>query len=165
MHNIRLDARTLMAFFILSAGAACFGPPRTSSDDVGTISAAVQLSPGTTLDTVSYAIGGPGGFARSGNVDVSRSTTISFTVGGIPAGQGYNITISGTASDNATTCSGSAMFDITTRMTTALMIKIQCREPARTGSVQINGTVNVCPVVDGIGASPGEVMVAGSRAR
>ena len=44
-------------------------------------------------------------------------------------------------------------------MTTVLSIKIQCREQPRTGSVQINGTVNVCPVVDGISASPGEVMV------
>ena len=44
------------------------------------------------------------------------------------------------------------------------MIKVQCREPAGTGSVQINGTVNVCPVVDGIGANPGEVMVGFSSA-
>ena len=145
-------------------GAACVGPPRTSSDDAGIIRAAIQLAPGTTLDTVAYAIGGPGGYARSGNVDVSRSATISFTVGGIPVGEGYSISISGTASDGATSCSGSAPFAITPRTTTALMIRIQCREPARTGSVHINGTVNICPVVDGISASPGEVMVGASSA-
>ena len=164
MHKIRLDARTLMAFLALSsAGVACFGPPRSASpEDAGIIRAAVQLAPGTTLDTVSYAIAGPGGFARAGDVDVSRSQTISFTVGGIPAGEGYSVSITGTASDRTTSCSGSATFAVTPRMTTALSVKIQCREQPRTGSVQINGTVNVCPVVDGVSASPGEVIVGSS---
>ena len=149
-----------MAFLVLSAAAACVGPPRTSARRHAAPSARpCSSSPGTTLDTANYAICGPGGFARSGNIDVSHSQTISFTVGGIPAGDGYSVTISGTASDRTTTCSGSAMFAITPKMTTVLSIKIQCREQPRTGSVQINGTVNVCPVVDAIGASPGEVMV------
>ena len=149
----------ILGALIFTAASACVGPPQMSSQDAGTVRAAVQLAPGTTLDTVSYAIGGPGGFARAGNVDVSHSATVSFTVGGIPAGQGYNISISGTASNGTTTCSGSGTFAITPRMTTVLSIKIQCREQPRTGSVQINGTLNICPVVDGISASPGEVMV------
>ena len=152
------DLATLTALVVSLAGA-CIEPPRSSSDEAGTIRAALQLWSGTTLNTVSYAIGGPGGFARAGNVDVSHSTTISFTVGGIPAGQGYNVSLNGTASVGTTTCSGAAMFDITPKMTTMLSIKVQCREQPRTGSVMINGTVNVCPVVEGVSANPGEVMV------
>jgi len=89
---------------------------------------------------------------------------VSATIGGIPAGTGYNVTITGTATDNQTMCTGSAMFSVTAKMTTAITIKIQCREPPRTGNVQINGTVNVCPVVDAVGANPGEVMVGFSSA-
>ena len=131
---------------------------------MGNVEASLQLSPATMLNTANYSISGPNAFMRSGTVDVSHSQTISFTVGGIPAGSGYNATLTGTATDGVTTCSGSGTFSITAGMTSVVMIKVQCREPAGTGSVQINGTVNVCPVVDGIGANPGEVMVGFSSA-
>ena len=126
---------------------------------MGSLSASLTLSPTASLNTANYAISGPNAFARAGSIDVSHSQTISATIGGIPAGNGYNVSISGTATDGLTTCSGSATFSITPKATTILSIKIQCREPARTGGVQINGTVNVCPVVDAVGANPGEVMV------
>src|SRR4029079_14839725 len=59
---------------------------------------------------------------------------------------------------------GPGTFSTPPKMTTVVSIKVQCHEPPRTGSVQINGTVNVCPVVDAIGANPGEVMVGFSGA-
>ena len=145
---------------LLFAAGACVGPPGSvSSDDMGSLSASLTLSPTASLNTANYAISGPNAFARAGSIDVSHSQTISATIGGIPVGDGYSVSIGGTATDGLTTCSGSAMFSITPKATTILTIKIQCREPARTGGVQINGTVNVCPVVDAVGASPGEVMV------
>ena len=126
---------------------------------MGSLSASLTLSPTASLNTANYAISGPNAFKSAGSIDVSHSQTISATIGGIPAGDGYNVSITGTATDGVTTCSGSATFSITPKATTILSIKIQCREPARTGGVQINGTVNVCPVVDAVGANPGEVMV------
>ena len=51
----------------------------------------------------------------AGTIDVSHSQTISATIGGIPAGNGYSLTITGTAIDGLTTCTGSATFSITPR--------------------------------------------------
>ena len=101
------------AIALLTAGAACVGPPPSSTAEMGNVEANLKLSATTSLNTASYAITGPNMFARSGTVDVSQSQTISFTVGGIPAGTGYNATISGTATDGVTTCSGSGTFSIT----------------------------------------------------
>jgi hypothetical protein len=150
---------------LLLAAGACIGPPGSvASDDMGILSASLTLSPTALLNTANYAISGPNAFARSGSIDVSHSETASATIGGIPAGNDYKVNITGTATDGLTTCSGAATFSITPKVTTILSIKIQCREPARTGGVQINGTVNVCPVVDAVGANAGEVMVGSSSA-
>src|SRR5678816_2143618 len=155
--------RILSALVLLATGA-CVGPPDSTAGDRGGVTASLQLSPTTMLNTASYSITGPNAFARAGTIDVSHSETIAVTIGGIPAGIGYNASITGTATDGVTSCSGSAMFSVTAKMTTALMITIQCREPAKNGNVQIDGRVNVCPVVDGMGANPGEVMVGFSSA-
>jgi hypothetical protein len=163
MNAYRRNFGVLSGLALLTTGA-CFGPPPSSTADVGNIEANLQLSPSTSLNTASYSITGPNMFARSGTVDVSRSQTISFTVGGVPAGSGYNATITGTATDGVTTCSGSGMFSISAGMTSLVMISVRCHEPPKAGSVQINGTVNVCPVVDGVGVTPGEVMVGSSSA-
>jgi len=158
------DRLGLLTALVLASAGACVGPPSGGSADTGTLSAGLMLTPSTTLDKVNYSISGPNSFSRMGSIDVSHSQTISTTIGGIPAGTGYSVSLTGTASDGVTACAGSAPFSITAGMTTALSVKIQCREPPRTGSVQINGTVNVCPVIDAIGANPGEVMVGFSSA-
>ncbi len=43
-----------------------------------------------------------------------------------------------------------------------MTVHLTCHEAPRTGSVSVNGTLNVCPQIDGIGASPTEVLVGGS---
>ena len=107
---------------LLLAAGACVGPPGSvSSDDMGSLSASLTLSPTASLNTANYAISGPNAFARAGSIDVSHSQTISATIGGIPAGDGYSVSISGTATDGLTTCSGSATFSITPKMTTILV--------------------------------------------
>jgi len=49
-------------------------------------------------------------------------------------------------------------------MTSTVTLSLDCHEAPRTGSAQINGVLNVCPVVDGISANPGEVLVGSSIA-
>jgi phospholipase C len=143
----------------------CNRPPTPSSnDDQSTGSAALQLGPGLTLDTVSYTITGPGGFTRSGTLDVSHSTSISGTISGLPAGSGYNITVSGTSTDGSTTCGGSATFTVMARQTAMVGVHVVCQQKPNTGSVSINGTINTCAVLDGIMANPGEVVVGNSIA-
>ena len=126
---------------------------------MGNVTAALQLDPSRTLSVASYTITGPALYERTGTIDVSHSTKVAATIGAIPAGSGYALAISATASDGVTACTGTAPFSVTAQMTTMLSIMLRCREPARTGGIQIDGTINICPVLDAIGASPAEVTV------
>jgi hypothetical protein len=139
-------------------------PAIESTDTTGVISLALQLAPGVSLQTLSYTITGPGGFTRMGTVDLSSSTTLAVTIGGIPAGIGYHIVFTGVASDGTTTCGASATFNVVAHQTTMVSAPVDCHEAPRTGSVAVNGTVNVCPVADGISANPAEVKVGSTIA-
>src|SRR5690348_7739797 len=109
MKTLRRGLGILSALVVLPT-TACVGPPDAAPGDMGSVQASLQLSPTAALNTASYSITGPNAYVRSGTVDVSRSQTISFTVGGLPAGSGYSASISGTATDGVTTCSGSGPF-------------------------------------------------------
>jgi hypothetical protein len=129
----------------------------------GSIGLALAVG-GHTLTSVAYTITGPAGYTTSGSIDVSNSTQISALIGGIPAGKGYSIALSGTTTDSGASCGGSATFDVVAATTTNVTVALDCHETARAGSVSINGTVNVCPQVDGISANPAEVLVGGTIA-
>lgn len=134
----------------------------TQDETVGTVGVALQAAPGFVLNTVSYTITGPSGFTKTGTIDVSNSTKITALISSLPAGKGYSITLSGDAVSGVGSCSGSGSFDIVARQTTQVTIKVTCHETARTGSVLINGQLNVCPVIDGVSASPAEVTIGNS---
>lgn len=161
MMGIALAAVTLGAA-AWTNGCSTPAPLQNGGGDVGQLGVALALAPGSSLGIVNYTITGPNNFMKSGSFDVSHSSTLSATIGGLPAGMGYNITLSGTASDGATMCLGSATFDVMAHQTTAVTVHLTCHEPARTGSVSVNGTLNICPVADGVSATPAEVAVGSS---
>jgi hypothetical protein len=142
----------------------CSNPPPAPPTDVGAVNLALQVDPGITLGTIAYSATGPAGFSKSGSFDVSSSATISAVIGPIPAGAGFSVTLSATSVEGTTSCSGSAPFNIVARQTTSVTVHVICHEAPRFGSVSVNGTLNVCPSIDGMGASPGEVRVGGSVA-
>jgi hypothetical protein len=134
----------------------------SDSERSGEVGLALQVQPGVVLNTVSYAITGPGAFSKTGSIDVSNSSTISAVISPVPAGTGASITLSATTSDGATQCAGSASFNVVARTTTAVSVHLTCHEAARTGTLLVNGSLNVCPAIDGVSASPAEVLVGGS---
>ncbi|HWZ90178.1 MAG TPA: hypothetical protein VNW92_15045, partial [Polyangiaceae bacterium] len=134
----------------------------SDSDRSGEIGLALQLQSGITINTVAYTITGPGTFTKAGSIDVSNSTTISTVIGAIPAGTGASITLSATSLDGSTQCGGSASFNVTAHATTAVSVHLTCHEAPRTGTVLVNGSLNLCPAIDGISANPAEVLVGGS---
>jgi hypothetical protein len=136
----------------------------TAVDTTGTVSVALQIAPGVNLNSATYTITGPNNFVKTGSVDLSTATTLSVTIGGIPAGNGYQITLSGTTADGGTSCLGSATFNVTARQTTSVMVALSCHEAPRNGSVLVSGVLNVCPVIDGISANPAEVQLGGTIA-
>ena len=52
------------------------------------------------------------------------------------------------------------MFDVAAHQTRTVNVPLTCHEAARTGSVLVNGTLNICPTIDGISANPAEVRSA-----
>jgi hypothetical protein len=131
----------------------------TSDGNVGSVGVALTLAPGVIVLSASYTISNPNGFSSSGTVDVSASNTLSFVVGSLPTGDGYTVQINATSSDGGTTCLGSAPFSVAAHMTTAVTVHLTCHQATRTGSVAVNGTINICPVADGVSAIPADVAV------
>lgn len=158
----------VLAFLSVQTLAACSADSSTGSNgsegNSASIGLELQLSPGITLDQASYVITGPEGFSRSGVIDISQSQTLSAIISGLPAGTGYSITLTGNTADGSTSCSGSASFDVVAHETTQVTVPFSCHQASSTGSVAINGTVNVCPSLDGVTAAPAEVLVGGSIA-
>jgi hypothetical protein len=157
---------------VLAAGAALTGvgcgvdkpAPAAAAVESGAVALQIQGTANLTLATVSYRVSGPAGTVRAATIDVSHSTTISLLIGDLPAGSGYTIALDATASDGTTTCSGSGGFDIVAGMTSTVSVHLICFEGARTGNVVVDGTLNVCPVIDGLGVSPAEVSLDGAIA-
>jgi hypothetical protein len=107
--------------------------PRTEPETTGSLSFALTLQDGVELDAFDYAITGPS-FAKSGQIDVSDSNTVSALINGIPGGSGYSITLMGVTSVTrpngaavTAQCSGSATFAVTAGAVTSVPVAISCR--------------------------------------
>ena len=138
--------------------------PGSSEAKSGELGLALQVGSGLTINSASYTIIGPNSFSKTGTIDLSAATSFSAIIGGIPAGTGYSISVSATATDGTTNCGGSASFNVTARTTTSVTLPLDCHQAPKTGSVAINGAVNVCPVIDELSASPSQVNVGSSIA-
>ncbi|HVW23777.1 MAG TPA: hypothetical protein VHC69_00305 [Polyangiaceae bacterium] len=124
----------------------------------------LSLGGGVTVNSVHYVLTGPNGFAtQTGDIDVSATQTITKEFDNLPAGNGYTITLSATASDGSQ-ASTTASFNIIAHETTIVNVHLQFRQNNRTGTAIVNGDVNVCPQIDSVAASPDAITVGGSTA-
>jgi arylsulfatase A-like enzyme len=148
----------------LGAGApllqSCSSEPldKGGSEQVGSLGLSLEVAPGVTLNSVAYTITG-NGFSKTGTIDTSGSPTINGTIGGIPAGNGYTLTLTATSSDGRTTFTGSATFNVTAGKTTSVTIHLKGTATTGKGSVTVNGTLNVGPVVDELTVTPLKLYV------
>jgi hypothetical protein len=163
-----LNKMTMLALGIGGVGSilGCndSGGALESDDSTGEVGIALQLPSGTIIQSASYSITGPLGFARTGLIDVSASTKLTALIGGIPAGKGYQVSLKATTTDGNTSCSGSASFDVLPGKISSAMVGMTCKEAPRTGSVVVDGKLNICPTIDALGANPAEVQVGGAIA-
>jgi len=151
-----------LSFATAGCSDAASPPAEESTEHAGEASVKLQLAPGAILTTASYTITGPAAFAKTGAIDVSQSTKISATIGGIPAGVGYTVSLTASTADAGFVCGGAATFNVTAHQTTPVTVAVTCKETAKTGSALVTGLLNLCPVIDGINASPSELAVGGS---
>jgi hypothetical protein len=139
-------------------------PSIQATNGSGAIDLALQVAPGVSIASVGYSVTGPNGFAKTGNLDVSASSKITATLSGLPAGTGFEITLTAKSTDGSLTCGGSSKFDVAAGKTSTVNVALVCKEGPRSGSVLVNGTINVCPSIDGLGTNPAEVQVGGTVA-
>jgi len=152
------------AFGLVACSQPPVAPGTVTADDAGSVVLALQVTPGVTIASASYAITGPGGFMKTGSINLVNSSSLAATIAGLPAGNGFSISINATSTDGSTTCAGAATFNVSARMTTAVSIHLTCHEAPRTGTISVTGSINICPVVDGVSANPAQVVVGASIA-
>lgn len=160
------DGLRLVAVALSLAGAAqgCGKDTSESSlgaTEVGSIGFNLTLPNGAVVDPITYEITGP--TTKSGEIPTSGTgTTFSATIDGLKAGSGYTITLKGKQNNGAADCFGTAMFSVMANQTTTVNVKLSCPgiRKGGTGKAIINGTVNICAVVDGaIGTPEGDGTV------
>ncbi len=158
----RLGRGPLIWLVLAASGplGACARPPSSSADveTTGSIGIALAAASGVTLNAVSYTISG-NGFTKTGTIDTSGSPTVSGTIGGIPAGKGYTITLTATSVEGGTTFTGSATFDVTVGATTSVTVHLNGSDKTGNGSVSVTGTLNVNPRIDEVTVTPQTVFV------
>jgi alpha-tubulin suppressor-like RCC1 family protein len=156
-------------------GCSSSVPPGLGGDEAGgMVGLELQLGPGVSLSTIHWTIHNPALLAadRSGSVDVSNSQAIEFVVGGLPAGTGYEITLTATTDGpGGTACIGTAGFDIVAGSVTPVGLDLACgggpADGGSGGSVVIKGSVTIapsCAVVTFLSASPSQANIGGTIA-
>src|SRR6478609_4855182 len=159
----RLGAAGLVCSLALGVSfslQSCASEPldKASDESVGSLGLNLDAGAGVTLNAVSYSITG-NGFSKTGTIDTSGSPTITGTIGGIPSGNGYTLTLNAQSAEGNTSFSGSATFNVTAGKTTAVTIHLKGSVTSGNGSVSVNGSLNVGPVIDEVTVTPLEVFV------
>src|SRR6185295_17994581 len=90
------------------------------------VTVALSLSPGVTVNTVTFQITGNGITPINGTIDVTNATLATALVPGIPAGTGYTVTMDAVSVDGGTTCHGTGMFDVAAGQTASANVTLQC---------------------------------------
>jgi arylsulfatase A-like enzyme len=157
---LRTQSFLLLSFLV---GAGC-SDRLGSPDVVGAVGVQLQLAPDVNIAAVSYGVTG-NGVTRQATVPLAvGGATFSFVVDRLPAGDGYAISLTATSLDGHTSCSGGpTTFRVVSGTESSVLVRLQCRgDQARTGSVLVNGSLNVCPVIDVTTAVPLSVAVGGT---
>jgi hypothetical protein len=144
-----------------SGSSGAVGPSEKTGE--GTVGMKLALPGGVTLNAATWTITGPNGYSQTNTVNVAQSLDLGFSVGGIPAGSGYTISITGTATNGTTTCSGSAPFTVTALTTTNVTVVLQCANPAtEAGSANVGTQTYFCATPTSVSASPNETTLGSS---
>lgn len=96
------------------------------------------------LDEVLWTLSGNGMAPMSGAIDTSApGATPSVEAFGLNPGS-YMVDLEGVTDDGETRCRGSAPFDVTAGISTAVAVLLRCKVGQRFGAVRVNGKLNIC---------------------
>ncbi len=139
------------------------------SDGIGEVGMSLTLPGGEHYSRLDYKLANAT-FTTSGHYDISQTGTLSFTIGSVPAGTGYGLTLTTTSDDGAFTCSFPAVdamvtnnISVVNRTTTVVNVNLQCvnNQGLDSGSVLINTTQSNCPVWNTLVANPLNITLNG----
>jgi hypothetical protein len=130
---------------------------------IGELGLSLALPPMQRIEiaSVAFTITNFGSVVENGNFPVQTGASFKALVA-LPQGGGYNIALEATTT-KAVRCMGSEEFGIVAGRRTVLGVVVRCvSEPRATGTLQIDGTFNLCPSVDLIVADATDADVGGS---
>jgi hypothetical protein len=125
--------------------------PSSDSDGLGAIKFRLILPNGVSLDAIDYTITGPNSYKKTGTIPLDANGTTEATIRGLPVGSGFHIVLAATGDNGLFRCEGSADFDVFADTTSSVSIQLLCPSvEGPSGSVQLNGLVNVCATVQSV---------------
>jgi hypothetical protein len=187
-----LGTATVFAAFGLAAAVSCSSGEETSGgptgpepgvlgnsslDQSGSIGLRLTIGNGVHVDSLAWVVSN-GVNTYTGTVQITddaghEAQSVEFVRGGIPAGSGYVLTLSG-ADSNSDPCTGSSMpFGVAVGSTTPVDLLVTCTVPTDaslpsivdSGNIAIDAGVTlgnqapfVCPAIAGFGVSPAELL-------
>jgi hypothetical protein len=153
----------LSLVLIVAVGSCAQDPPAGALGGTAFVGLSLQVGPTVVITSADYAIVINNiGFTSAGTVPVGNSADLPIPIAGLAIANGYRIAVVANAADGITICRGTTGFDVRANSRSTVVVHLVCREPPRTGSAQIGGTLNVCPLLDGLSASPDQVIVGGT---
>jgi hypothetical protein len=148
-------------------------------EGTGSVGMHLTIGPGLNLYALNWSITN-GTNSYSGSVQIGDAQSIEFVAGGILAGGGYTVTLTGTDSAGDFCQGVSATFSVAASATSFAGVVITCTQdtdattPANvnTGSVHVDAGVNVvaqgartCPGISSFSISPAEILATGQTAQ
>ncbi len=126
-------------------GALAFAGCAAETSSTGGLELQLELSDGTQIEEVSYSIIGGEMPTMTGTINTSApGSTASVEIYGIPGGGPYTIMMTATADGGATSCSGSANFNVSIGLVTEVAVMLNCKPGQELGGVRVNGSFNFC---------------------
>jgi hypothetical protein len=115
----------------------------------------LEVADGTVIEEVEYEITGNGMMPMGGTINTSApGATASVEQFGIPAGEGYLVTMVATSADGSLMCGGSSTFDVGAGVSTAVDVILNCKGSEQFGGVRVNGKLNICAELDKVIVAP-----------
>ncbi|MBT8469688.1 MAG: hypothetical protein KJN97_13165, partial [Deltaproteobacteria bacterium] len=141
-------------------GALAFAGCAADTSSTGGLTIELELSDGTQIEEVTYAISGGDMEPMLGTINTSApGSTASVEIYGIPGGGPYTIMMTATSADGDTSCSGSADFDVEIGLVTEVAVMLNCKPGQELGGVRVNGTFNFCADLVKVVVSPLQTSV------
>ncbi len=164
-------------------GSAGNGNPGVASlagdqGNTGSVGMHLDIAPGTTLTSINWTISN-GTNTYTGTVTIGDAQSLEFVAGGILAGSGYTVTLTG-ADSAGDACTGtSSTFTITAGAVTQTVLAVVCKGASdgavaadvNTGAVEVDASVTLvngvpvaCPGISSFSISPAEINLSQTAA-